>query len=104
MRRLQITATLIRSPCRLAYPYKKDSTEYKDLSPETKTYVLANKWNGMNILFYKYSDASGREYVTAKSKGSPFITDSAPRSLHRVFTAHNRLSVQLPLVRSSPTH
>lgn len=78
-----IGSDLRSPPPRLAYPYKKDSTEYKDLSPDTKTYVLANKWNGMNILFFKYNDAAGREYISAKSKGSAFLSDSAYYILER---------------------
>lgn len=84
----------VRSPPpspRLAYPYKKDSTEYKDLSPDTKTYVLANKWNGMNILFFKYSDAAGREYISAKSKGSAFLSDSAYYMLQRTCAQRDAL-------------
>jgi hypothetical protein len=39
------------------------------------TYFLSEKWNGMNVLVFKYEDAGGCTRLSAKSKGAPFLTD-----------------------------
>lgn len=60
---------------KLYYPYKNmDSTEYKDFKGVSH-FKIAEKWNGMNILFYSYLDANGNAFFTAKSKGTPFVSD-----------------------------
>jgi len=61
---------------KLAYPYTDESTkrEYKDI--EAERYMIAEKWNGMNVSFFKYKDATGKQFVSAKSKGAPFLSDS----------------------------
>mmetsp|Transcript_3541 Transcript_3541/g.10986 ORF Transcript_3541/g.10986 Transcript_3541/m.10986 type:complete len:587 (+) Transcript_3541:75-1835(+) len=38
-------------------------------------YLLMEKWNGMNVLVFKYHDADGKVRISAKSKGAPFLTD-----------------------------
>jgi predicted kinase len=35
-----------------------------------------NKYNGMNVLFYKYTDKKGKTFISAKSKGTPFLGNS----------------------------
>ncbi|EGG17381.1 hypothetical protein DFA_08376 [Cavenderia fasciculata] len=47
------------------------------LLPNTtfKSYFLANKWNGMNIQFFKYFDANGKVYVSARPRVSNFISN-----------------------------
>jgi len=59
------------------YPYSnKKSGHWKSFSNGCDKYYIANKWNGMNILFFKYTDSQGRIFVTGKSKGSPTIIDT----------------------------
>lgn len=62
---------------KLAYPYKDhESTEYLDFFQfNPRWFFLAEKWNGMNVLFFKYKDADGKELISAKSKGAPFLGD-----------------------------
>lgn len=76
---------------RLAYPYRSDENTYKDFPKECVSYFLSEKWlaasnivmffaktlcrNGINVLFFKYSDAQNRTFVSAKSKGSAFLAN-----------------------------
>ncbi|KAG2378678.1 hypothetical protein C9374_007826 [Naegleria lovaniensis] len=39
-------------------------------------FALTNKWNGTNILFFKYYDNSGQMFVSAKTKGSATLSDT----------------------------
>ena len=67
---------LIHGTPKLAYPYKaRGSKEYMDIK-DYKYVYFAEKWNGMNVLFYKYLDAENTVFVTGKSKGRPFLNDS----------------------------
>jgi len=68
---------LIFGTPKLEYPYKdqSDNREYKELTG-FEDFLFTEKWNGMNVLFYKYLDSTGKEFTTAKSKGTPFISDS----------------------------
>ncbi|KAL9653894.1 hypothetical protein ABK040_012953 [Willaertia magna] len=80
---------------KLLYPYRKESFKIKEKTGQhpgkleyseniivTKTnhpikqFILANKWNGTNILFFKYFDANGKLFISAKTKGTPSISDS----------------------------
>jgi hypothetical protein len=70
------TQQVIWATPKLAYPYKPDSTDLMDFSNKVVKYYFAEKWNGMNVLFYKYVDNHGQVCITAKSKGTPFIGDS----------------------------
>lgn len=58
---------------KLQYPYDDNSVirRYKNL--EAQYIYLANKWDGTNILFYKYYDNFDNVRVTAKSRGTPFV-------------------------------
>jgi len=73
---ISVAPQFIHGTPKLEYPYKdtSDKREYKDIDAES--YMIAEKWNGMNVCFYKYQDATGTEFITAKSKGTPFLTDS----------------------------
>jgi predicted kinase len=65
---------LIYGTPKLEYPYENTSSKkFKQLTAD-KVYV-AEKWNGMNVVFFKYFDAHGNIYITGKSKGTPFLTD-----------------------------
>lgn len=67
---------LIFGTPKLEYPYLDQSTrDYKDFSG-CDIAILSEKLNGMNVLFYKYFDAYGNMYLTAKSKGTPFLTNT----------------------------
>ena len=70
-----VTPQTIYGTPKLAYPYKDSGTEYKQFK-EYKWAYIGEKWNGMNVLFYKYLDANGIQYTTAKSKGTAFLGDS----------------------------
>lgn len=72
----QVSPQLIYGTPKLEYPYtdKSDKREYKDI--EADRYMIAEKWNGMNVCFFKYKDAVGNEFITAKSKGAPTLSDS----------------------------
>jgi hypothetical protein len=39
----------------------------------TKKFCFTTKWNGTNILFYKYQDKEGNYFFTAKTKGFNFF-------------------------------
>lgn len=71
----EIEPQLVYGTPKLAYPYEEGKTEYKEL-PKAKYYFLANKWNGTNVLFYKYYDSAGQLFITAKTKGTATIKDS----------------------------
>jgi predicted phosphohydrolase/predicted kinase len=67
---------LIHGTPKLAYPYKSyGCKDYKDVVDYEHVY-FAEKWNGMNVLFYKYLNAENTVFMTAKSKGRPFLNDS----------------------------
>jgi len=66
---------LIYGTPKLLYPYK-DFETYELTVPECAQYFWANKWNGMNVLIFKYKDANNNIFVSAKSKGAPFLSDS----------------------------
>eukprot|EP01080_Neovahlkampfia_damariscottae_P002651 gene2651-3848_t len=56
----------------LKYPYKnqeKNEILNANSFKTTKKYCFMNKWNGTNILVYKYIDNQQNEYYTAKTKG-----------------------------------
>jgi len=63
---------LIYGTPKLIYPYK-DYDDYTFDVPPCDQYFLTTKWNGMNVLVFKYEDASGNPYYSAKSKGLPFL-------------------------------
>jgi predicted phosphohydrolase/predicted kinase len=68
---------LIHGTPKLAYPYKSyGCKDYKDVVDYEHVY-FAEKWNGMNVLFYKYLNAENTVFMTAKSKGRPFLNDSS---------------------------
>ena len=67
-------AQLIHGTPKLQYPYQSTSSK-KYLSLKADQVWISEKWNGMNVLFYKYFDAYGQLYISAKSKGTPFLSD-----------------------------
>lgn len=67
---------LIYGVPKLEYPYKSiNSTEYMDF-PRHHSFMVAEKLNGMNVLFFKYYDEHEQLFISAKSKGAPFLGDS----------------------------
>ena len=73
---IQCGSQFIFGTPKLAYPYTDESTkrEYKEVDADS--YYIAEKWNGMNVSFFKYKDATGKQFISAKSKGAPFLSDS----------------------------
>eukprot|EP01116_Phalansterium_solitarium_P019118 TRINITY_DN524_c1_g1_i1.p1 TRINITY_DN524_c1_g1~~TRINITY_DN524_c1_g1_i1.p1 ORF type:complete len:534 (+),score=191.84 TRINITY_DN524_c1_g1_i1:195-1796(+) len=69
--------TVIYGTPKLVYPYTDfDSLAYQDFSDiGCCSFVLANKWNGTNVLIFKYRDRAGNLYLSAKSKGSVFLVN-----------------------------
>jgi len=47
------------------------------LKEKAKYYYLTNKWNGENIAFFKYYDINTKVYISARSRGFPFISDTS---------------------------
>jgi len=45
--------------------------------PDCEQYCLLNKWNGANIVFYKYKDDKGTSFITAKPRQLVFVNDSS---------------------------
>jgi predicted kinase len=72
---IEVEPQLIYGTPKLAYPYKDATNEYMDF-PKAKWYYLAEKWNGTNILFYKYYDSKGQMFISAKTKGTATLKNS----------------------------
>lgn len=70
----EIEPELVYGTPKLAYPYKDNTEEYMEL-PNARYYTLDEKWNGTNILFFKYHDSAGNLHITAKTKGAPILRD-----------------------------
>eukprot|EP01080_Neovahlkampfia_damariscottae_P003008 gene3008-5018_t len=67
---------LIYGTPKLSYPYQDfDNYEYKSFKG-CENYYIMNKWNGMNVLFYKYFDKNGKGFISAKSKGTAFLANT----------------------------
>lgn len=49
--------------------------------PKCHRYVLLNKWNGTNILIFKYVDDKGNFVISAKPRMTPFITNGPTGNL-----------------------
>jgi len=45
--------------------------------PDCEQYCLLNKWNGANIVFYKYKDEKGATFLSAKPRQLAFVNDSS---------------------------
>lgn len=43
---------------------------------ETQQIFLGNKWNGTNIMVYKYQDDTGQTFITAGPRGHAFLKDT----------------------------
>lgn len=72
---------LIYGTPKLAYPYRStEATDYVDFASfsAAKMCFFGNKWNGTNILFFKYKDADGNAFISGKTKGSAFLSDCMP--------------------------
>lgn len=65
---------LIYGTPKLQYPYESTSSR-KFLKLKADAVWVSEKWNGMNVVFYKYFDAFGELYITGKSKGTAFLSD-----------------------------
>eukprot|EP01085_Mycamoeba_gemmipara_P005530 Mycagemm_TRINITY_DN8364_c0_g1::TRINITY_DN8364_c0_g1_i2::g.5530::m.5530 type:complete len:479 gc:universal TRINITY_DN8364_c0_g1_i2:200-1636(+) len=64
---------------KLAYPYQStEAAEFLDFSQFTdaSSCYFGNKWDGTNVLFFRYADADGNEFISAKTKGTAFLSDS----------------------------
>lgn len=70
------TKQIVWATPKLAYPYRDGGTDLIDFRGDVAGFYMSEKWNGMNILFYKYFNKDGKRLVTAKSKGTPFVGDS----------------------------
>lgn len=67
---------LILGTPKLAYPYKrKNGREYIEF-PKDKKWIVTEKYNGVNILFFKYTDLDGKTCISAKTKMAPFLSDN----------------------------
>jgi predicted kinase len=76
---------LIHGTPKLFYPYTDhQGREYKQL--KARSFVLSEKWNGMNVLIFQYKDSKGRLYLTAKSKGAPFLNDGEYGAFFTMFS------------------
>jgi predicted phosphohydrolase/predicted kinase len=67
---------------KLSYPYRnQNSTDgfqnFEATYPKLHEYIayFAEKWNGVNITFYRY-EVSGKHFLTAKTKMRPVISNS----------------------------
>eukprot|EP01119_Soliformovum_irregulare_P012397 TRINITY_DN3218_c3_g1_i1.p1 TRINITY_DN3218_c3_g1~~TRINITY_DN3218_c3_g1_i1.p1 ORF type:complete len:302 (-),score=77.31 TRINITY_DN3218_c3_g1_i1:90-995(-) len=45
--------------------------------PKFDQICFTTKWNGTNILFFKYHGAQGETYISAKTRGTAFLEDGA---------------------------
>ena len=64
---------------KLRYAYNREFTDFVDKFDHEEriaSYYLSEKWNGTNILLFKYHDAEGNEFISGKTKGMPTLTDS----------------------------
>jgi len=58
-------------------------------------YTVTNKWNGMNIQVFKYTDNDGNLYVSAKPRALPFvINDAKGVALDNVLKVFKRYQVE----------
>lgn len=71
---VEIDPQLIYGTPKLAYPYKEGTTELIDF-PSAAAFYMATKWNGTNVLFYKYYDSNNNMFITAKTKGTAVLRD-----------------------------
>jgi len=55
-------------------PLIKSDFKYVNGSPSHV--YFANKWNGENITFFKYYDISTNVYISVRSRGFPFLSDT----------------------------
>jgi hypothetical protein len=99
-------------------PYDiEESSERKFLKlSECKSYVLTNKWNGTNVMFYKYKSNDGNAlpliafsyiftgdwYVSVKPRMTPFLNDGPTGNFLTVIHKHLKLPVTLPLSNELP--
>ncbi|EFC39643.1 predicted protein [Naegleria gruberi] len=64
---------------KLKYAYNKSFDNYVEKFEEEEkidSYYISEKWNGTNILLFKYHDKDGNEYISGKTKGMPTLTDT----------------------------
>jgi len=78
---VEVKPQIIYGTPKILSPYiKNQSFEDEDQRefikfPTCNTYYLSNKWNGSNVLFYKYENEKGEYFISAKPRMSAFISD-----------------------------
>lgn len=72
---IEVEHQMIFGTPKLAYPYTNFTSKYAEF-PKAKYYLLMEKWDGTNILFYKYYDSNGDMFITAKTKGTAVLKNS----------------------------
>lgn len=72
----RVAPQMVFATPKLLYPYKDENSRDFMKLPKYHKILVAEKWNGMNVLFYTYQDAAGTKYLTAKSKGTAFLADA----------------------------
>jgi len=81
---------LIYGTPKLKYPYK-DFNNYEYKLPKCAQIFISQKWNGMNVLLFKYKDDKGNICISGKSKGTPFLNDGQ----HGQFASHTRKALEV---------
>jgi predicted kinase len=51
-------------------------SEFKYVNGSPSHVYFANKWNGENITFFKYYDIGTNVYISVRSRGFPFLSDT----------------------------
>lgn len=76
---IAVEPQLIYSTPKVYYPFKTGTNEFIDNfihenKPISKVF-FNKKWDGVNIIFYKYFDSKGNQFITSKTKGSAILND-----------------------------
>ena len=69
---------LIYGTPKLVYPYRStEATDFLDFATiaDARSCFFGNKWDGTNVLFFRYTDADGNVFISGKTKGSAFLND-----------------------------
>lgn len=80
----EVEPQLIYGTPKLVYPYLNESRQF--LSIKASKFLLAEKWNGVNICSFSYKDSSDKYYLSHKTKGAPFVSDSEHGKYLTLFT------------------
>lgn len=73
---VSVKPQIIYATPKLEYPYINSHSRELLNFDNVEMFVMMDKWNGMNVFFYKYFDNNGTMFITAKTKGTPTLTDS----------------------------